>query len=168
MWPIFRKRVSGQKGSLAARSFVLAAGVALGGCTVGEIFWSASPTPAPDLSQQPNHRPIVSNCIDQVFKNLATLGTSVEISGVRPVDHLKGAAWLTCLKLDAQGDPQHYAIFIQGGKIIDWRVGVLLDQCHKEAYTPLDVDIPALTKRIAEQKNGARSTISPHCLSTGF
>ena len=61
---------------------------------------------------------------------------------MRQVVHLKGPAWLTCLKLDAHGHPQHYAIFIQGNKIIDSRVGILLDQCHKAAYTPFEVSLP--------------------------
>jgi hypothetical protein len=62
----------------------------------------------------------------------------VEISGVRMVDHLKGAAWLTCLKLDARGAPNYYAIFMQDDKIIDSRAGVVLDQCYKETYTPFE------------------------------
>ena len=61
----------------------------------------------------------------------------MEISGVRLVDHLKGPAWLTCLKVDAGGTAQHYAVFIQGDKVIDWRGGIVIDQCHKETYTPL-------------------------------
>ena len=29
------------------------------------------------------------------------------------------------------------------GKIIDSRAGILIDQCHKEAYTPFDISPPA-------------------------
>jgi hypothetical protein len=87
---------------------------------------------------QPNYRRVVADNIKSVFPNQATLG-ELEISGVRPVDHFKGPAWLTCLKLDARGNPQHYAIFIQGNKIIDTRAGIVIDQCHKEAYTPFGV-----------------------------
>ena len=63
--------------------------------------------------------------------------SAAERSGVRLVDHLKGPAWLTCLKVDAGGTAQHYAVFIQGDKVIDWRGGIVIDQCHKETYTPL-------------------------------
>ncbi|HET9566276.1 MAG TPA: hypothetical protein VFP27_17670, partial [Mycobacterium sp.] len=62
----------------------------------------------------------------------------VEISGVRPVDHLKGPAWVTCLKVVVRDTPQHYAVFIQGDKVIDWHGGIVIDQCHKETYTPLE------------------------------
>ena len=59
--------------------------------------------PAPDLSQ-PNYRRVVADNIKTIFPDQALLG-ELEISGVRQVDHLKGPAWLTCLKLDAQGRP---------------------------------------------------------------
>jgi hypothetical protein len=47
------------------------------------------------------------------------------------------------LKLDAHGKPQIYAIFIQDNKIIDQRAGIVIDQCHKETYTPLETATPA-------------------------
>jgi hypothetical protein len=55
------------------------------------------------------------------------------------VDHLRGPAWLTCLKIDARGNPQHYAIFIQNDKVIDSRASVVMDQCQKEAYGPFEL-----------------------------
>ena len=58
---------------------------------------------------------------------------------MRLVDHLKGPAWLTCLKLDALGRPQTLRHFHSGTEIIDSRAGILIDQCHKEAYTPFDI-----------------------------
>ena len=83
-----------------------------------------------------NYRRIVADNIKTIFPTQTSLG-DVEISGVRLVDHLKGPAWLTCLKVDAGGTAQHYAVFIQGDKVIDWRGGIVIDQCHKETYTPL-------------------------------
>jgi hypothetical protein len=81
---------------------VLALAVALAGCSASEIVQNLpSPAVAPDLSQ-PNHRRIVAANNKSIFPNQALLG-DVEISGVRLVDHLKGPAWLICLKLDARG-----------------------------------------------------------------
>jgi hypothetical protein len=37
-----------------------------------------------------------------------------------------------------RGTPQHYAVFIQDDKVIDSRGGIVIDQCHKETYTPLE------------------------------
>jgi hypothetical protein len=123
------------------RTCVLALAVILGGCSASELVQNWTAPPVADLSQ-PNYRRIIADNIKSIFPNQTLLG-ELEISGVRPVDHLKGAAWLTCLKLDAHGNPQIYAIFIQNDKIIDQRTGVVMDQCHKESYVPLDIPAPA-------------------------
>jgi hypothetical protein len=122
------------------RAYILALAMTLGGCSASELVQNWSAAPIGDLSQ-PNYRRIVIDNIKTLFPK-AEPG-ELEISGVRMVDHLKGAAWLTCLKLDAHGKPQVYAIFIQDNKIIDQRAGVVIDQCHKETYTPLETSPPA-------------------------
>jgi hypothetical protein len=130
-----------QRGRLAVRACVLPLAAALAACSASEIVqnWPGG-TPA-DLSQ-PNHRRIVADNIKTLFPKQESLG-DLEISGVRLVDHFKGPSWLTCLTLDAHGTPQHYAIFIQGDKIIDSRAGIVIDQCHKETYTPLELPVVA-------------------------
>ena len=130
-----------QQGRLAVRAYMLALAVTLGGCSASELVQTWTGGPVPDLSQ-PNDRRIVADNIKTMFPTQAILG-ELEISGVRPVDHLKGPSWLTCLKLDAHGTPQHYAIFIQGDKIIDSRAGIVIDQCHKETYTPFELSTAA-------------------------
>jgi len=127
------------------RAYVLALAAALAGCSASEIVQNWPGGPPADLSQ-PNHRRIVADNIKTLFPKQETLG-DLEISGVRLVDHLKGPSWLTCLTLDAHGTPQHYAIFIQGDKIIDSRAGIVIDQCHKETYTPLE--LPVVAKKSA-------------------
>jgi len=119
------------------RACVLGLAIVLGGCSASEIVQNWSNAPAADLSE-PNHRRIVADNIRTLFPNKAALG-EVEISGRRVVDHLKGKAWRTCLKLDARVNPQQYAIFIQDGKIIDSRASIIMDQCGKEAYEPFDL-----------------------------
>ena len=121
------------------RAYILALAVTLGGCSASELVQNWPDAPISDLSQ-PDYRRIIVDNIKTLFPK-TELG-ELEISGIRMVDHLKGAAWLTCLKLDAHGKPQIYAIFIQDNKIIDQRAGVVIDQCHKETYTPLEM--PAL------------------------
>jgi hypothetical protein len=118
------------------RAYILAVAMALGACSGSEIVQNLAPASAPELAQ-PNYRRIVADNIKVIFPAQASVH-DVEISGVRLVDHLKGPAWLTCLKVDANGTPQHYAVFIQGDKVIDWRGGIVIDQCHKETYTPLE------------------------------
>jgi hypothetical protein len=118
------------------RACVLGLALILSGCSASEIVQNWSNAPVSDLSQ-PNHRRIVADNIRTLFPK-TELG-DLEISGVRLVDHLKGQAWRTCLKLDARVNPQQYAIFIQDGKIIDSRASIIIDQCGKEAYEPFEL-----------------------------
>jgi hypothetical protein len=120
---------------LVVRARVLAFAVTLGGCSGSELVQNLG-APLSDL-QQPDYRRIVAANIKAIFPAKAEVG-DLEISGVRLVDHLKGPAWLTCVKVDAHGNPQQYAVFIHGDKIIDSRAGIVLDQCYKQTYTPLE------------------------------
>ena len=118
------------------RFCVLALGVALAGCASGSVTqYLADPPPQGDLAE-PNYRQIVADNIGSVFPN-AALGM-LEISGVRPVNHLRGPAWLTCIKIHADDSPQEYAVFILGDKIIDSRASVAIDRCRQQAYEPFD------------------------------
>jgi hypothetical protein len=135
-----------QWGRFAVRAYVLAFAVILSGCSASELVQNLPPAPAPDLSQ-PNYRRVIADNIKTILPAKALAG-ELEISGTRLVDHLKGPAWLTCLKLDARGNPQNFAIFIQGDKIIDSRGGIVIDQCHKETFQPFDLSSPAGTKKV--------------------
>ncbi len=119
------------------RAPVLAAALILSGCSASELAQNWPGGPVPDLSQ-PNYRRIVSDNIRAIFPK-ATPPGDLEISGIRMVDHLKGPAWLTCLKIDARGHPQLYAIFIQNDRVIDSRASVVMDQCQKESYGPFEL-----------------------------
>jgi hypothetical protein len=81
----------------------------------------------------------------------------LEISGLRRIDHLKGPAWITCLRLHADNAPQEYAIFIQEGKIIDQRGSVAVDRCKQQTYQAYDPSsfIHQNTK-VIQQKKAAR------------
>jgi hypothetical protein len=142
-----------QLGQRAVRACVLALGLALAGCSASEVAQNWMPATAartmttPADLPQPNHRRIVGDNIRMILPKIDTLG-DLEISGARPVDHLKGPAWLTCLKVDAHGKPQHYALFIQGDKIVDSRVGVVIDQCYKETFEPFDLPPPPAPKKV--------------------
>jgi hypothetical protein len=137
----------------AMRACVLALGLALGGCSASEVVQNWMPATAartvttPADLPLPNHRRIVGDNIRTILPKIDTLG-DLEISGARPVDHLKGPAWLTCLKVDARGQPQHYALFIQGDKIVDSRIGVVIDQCYKETFEPFDLPPPPAPKKV--------------------
>jgi hypothetical protein len=119
------------------RAFVPAIAVVLAGCSASELVQNWNPPPVADLSQ-PNYRRVVADNIRMVFPDFAKMG-ELEISGLRQVDHLKGQAWINCLRREVEGHAQHYAIFIQGDRIIDFRAAVVIDQCYKEGYTPFEI-----------------------------
>jgi hypothetical protein len=131
---------------------LLALELALGGCSASEVVQNWMPATAagsvtnPADLPQPNHRRIVGDNIKTILPKIDTLG-DLEISGARPVDHLKGPAWLTCLKINAEGKPLHYALFIQGDKIIDSRVAVVIDQCYKETFEAFQLPPPPAPKK---------------------
>jgi hypothetical protein len=130
----------------AVRAYVLAFAVMLGGCSASDIVQNWPPSSSVSDLPEPDYRRIVAANIKAIFPGEAAT-RDLEISGVRRVDHLKGPAWLTCLKLDAHGKPQQYAIFIQDDKIIDSREGIVIDRCYKQTYTPLDIDATTAAKK---------------------
>lgn len=134
-----RRAAAGEPGDgvSSVRAAVLAAVLILSGCSTSDLVPNWTGEPIPDLSQ-PNYRRIVTENIRTIFPNENPPG-DLEISGLRMVDHLKGPAWMTCLKIDAHGKPQLYAIFIQNDKVIDSRASIVLDQCQKESYGPFEL-----------------------------
>jgi len=118
---------------------ILALSICLGGCAAGHSIIQNLPDPplSGDLSE-PNYRQIVADNIGTIFPNPAGLGV-LQISGVRPVSHLRGLAWLTCLRIHAEDAAQDYALFILGDKIIETRVGVAIDGCKQQTYGAYDL-----------------------------
>ena len=157
---------------VTTRAYLLALAVSLSGCSAGELLQNSTSSPAmrpaPDLSQ-PNYRRLVADNIKTIFVNSASL-SDLEISEVRQIDHVKGPAWITCLKFYLQinpdptatgepgatssalgtanrGGPQYYAIFIQDNKIIDSRFSVVIDQCHSQTFQPFQPTPPPAAKK---------------------
>ena len=108
----------------------------LGGCAVSGLLpdWMSTDVAGPE----PAYRFIIANRLKDVLGNGAPTDT-LEITGAARIDSLKGASWRVCLK--AQRFPllpRYYAIFFQGGKMIDSRLSVLIDQCELQGYAPFD------------------------------
>jgi hypothetical protein len=134
------------KGCRIVRFGVLAMSIGLAGCAAGNIVqYLPDPPLAQDLSE-PNYRQVVADNIGSVFPSQTSLGT-LEISGVRPVSHLRGMAWLTCLRINADSAPQEYAVFIADNKIVDLRVGVVVDRCKQQTYETFDLSAFAQRKK---------------------
>jgi hypothetical protein len=121
------------------RFCIVALTICLAGCAASQSIVQSLPDApiAQDLSE-PNYRQIVADKIGTIFPNPADLGV-LEISSARPVSHLRGMAWLACLRIHAEDAAQEYALFIQEDKIIDVRVGVAIDHCKQQTYSAYDL-----------------------------
>jgi hypothetical protein len=120
------------------RFFASALSLILAGCGAGHLIESLPEPGIPADLSEPNYRQIIADNIAAVFPNPDGLG-NLEVSAVRPVNHLRGPAWLACLKIHADEVPQEYALLIQGDKVIDQRTGVVMDRCKQQAYQPFDL-----------------------------
>jgi hypothetical protein len=121
------------------RFCVLTFVICLGGCAAGHsVIQDLPDPPQPGDLSEPNYRQILADNIGTIFPNPAALGV-LEISSVRPVNHLQGLAWLTCLRIHAEDSAQEYAVFILGDKVIDGRVGVAIDRCKQQTYDAFDL-----------------------------
>lgn len=109
-------------------------GAMLCGCAVLDFLpdWSADRVAGPE----PAYRFIIASRINQILRR-ESIGT-LQISGVRRVDSLKGAAWLVCLQTLEFKLLRYYAVFIQREQIVDSRLSVVIDQCELQAYERFD------------------------------
>ena len=116
---------------------VLAGVSALGGCSMSGLLpnWTAPDVAGPE----PPYRFLIANAIQPIVGDVAKAGT-LKISEARRVDSsLKGASWLVCIQ--AQQFPllpRYYAVFFQGGHIVDNRLSVLVDQCEIQTFSAFD------------------------------
>jgi hypothetical protein len=116
---------------------LLAVTLSLAGCAAGGVVGYLPDPPAPDDLSQPNYRQIIADNLRTVFPEQTSVGT-LQISGARPFDHLRGRAWLVCIRINADSRPLDYAVFIIGDKIIDTRTGVVIDRCNQQSYEAFD------------------------------
>jgi hypothetical protein len=119
---------------MAVRIVTLLLTLALGACSVSGLWpdWQSEDMAGPE----PDYRLIVTNGLNGIVGSPNIDGT-VQISGVRRVSSLKGAAWVVCLRTQQLPlPPRHYAVFIQRNQIVSSRLSVVIDQCELQTYTP--------------------------------
>ncbi len=113
----------------------------LGACSVSGLLpdWTSADTAGP----QPAYRFIIANRLGDVV-GAPSLAGALEISGVRRIDSLKGASWVTCIKVQKFPlPPRYYAVFIQRDQLVDSRLSVVIDQCELQSFTPFDWAVEA-------------------------
>ena len=117
--------------------------LSLGACSVSGLLpdWTSTDVAGPE----PAYHFIIANALQSSIGNPSKVGTligdpakagTLEISSARRIDSLKGASWVVCIKAQKSAPlPQYYAVFFQGGRIVDNRLSVLIDQCELQSYT---------------------------------
>ena len=111
--------------------------LALGGCSISGFLpdWTSEDVAGPEPT---DYRFAIANRLTTIVGSPTGAGT-LEISSPRRVDSLKGASWLTCIKVqNFPLPPRHYAVFIQRNQIVDSRLSVLIDQCEFQSFEPFD------------------------------
>lgn len=93
----------------------------------------------PDLaSQQPlfDYRQLVIN--SEVAKAMTKNATGpLEISTLRPTRGSQPGEWMTCLRGWQNGRQAYMAVFFRNGAIIDFRGGVMIDECDRDSFSLL-------------------------------
>jgi hypothetical protein len=118
------------------------AGLLLAGCSLG-----ADPGPLAQLDSVSAPDVVaLAGKIQSTFK-------SVKLTGYPRVSQLRRAPvsalgdWMVCLRSDAESDPRAYALLIQNGDIVDYRLALPIDGCANESFGPLPTPIVEQTKR---------------------
>ena len=119
----------------AARIRVAAVGAALAGCSVSEFVQDLTPPPAANLSQ-PNHRRLVADNI-KTGSQIKTISVSWKSPGCGRSIISRGRPGSPASSL-MRTEPPALCYLHPGNKIVDTRAGIVIDQCHKQTYTPLD------------------------------
>jgi hypothetical protein len=111
----------------------------------------------PPQSAAPNYRAIIAKSL-HVKEKFATEPEAIPYftsrRGIFPasakLDHVEAAdtirmvqtnyfgwAWQTCIRLNLNGKPVTYAVFISDGRVVDARSAIVVDKCEREHFTPL-------------------------------
>ena len=144
LWYRYRARNAGTSlGRAFRRTALTFCLVVLTGCSELAQPSEAAPPPAP-----PSYVPLAAQYLLSALKD-RTSYTAFEISALRWVDSLKGAAWLACVHFQDRGHPRSYAIFIQNNAVVDARYAVETDNCETQTYTPFDLVTGVLGKPTA-------------------
>jgi hypothetical protein len=86
----------------------------------------------------PNYKELINSAVKSSFVDPSSVGL-VEISPLHPSRPPQNGDWMACLRLAINGQPTHYAAFIEGQppSVILLRRAVRFDDCGQDQYEPL-------------------------------
>jgi hypothetical protein len=127
-------------------------------CASRAAFSQAGGLPqGPPHAPTPNYRAIIAKSLRVKDTNAAEseeipyftsrggiFSTAAKIDHVEAADTIRmvqtnyfGWAWQTCIRLNLNGKPVTYAVFISEGRVVDARSAIVIDNCEREHYGPL-------------------------------
>lgn len=112
----------------------------LGGCSSILDWLPAEPDPEPTASEMA----VLAGKIQPIFANLKLPG-GPQVSPVHKTEAVSIANWVICLRNDAPGQMQYYAVFVKRADVVETRRAIVMDRCEEQSFTPL---APAPTKRV--------------------
>ena len=83
-----------------------------------------------------NYRKIISSGIP------ATIAKQAQVSELQKTQGAQLGDWVACLKSDNKPNDGLFAVFIENGKIVDFRRSVVIDHCRSAIYSPLAPPAP--------------------------
>lgn len=101
---------------------------------------SASAVPPDD------YRKIISSGIP------ATIAKQAQVSELQKTVGAQLGDWVACLKSDNKPNDGLFAIFIENGKIVDFRRSVVTDHCESAIYSPLAPPAPPVKENSMHPK----------------
>ena len=101
-----------------------------------------------------NYRKIISSGIP------ATIAKGAQVSELQKTVAAQSGDWFACLKSDNKPNDGLFAIFIENGKIVDFRRSVVIDHCESAIYSPLPPPAPPVKEKSMHSKRKQARPIS--------
>ena len=101
-----------------------------------------------------NYRKIISSGIP------ATIAKGAQVSELQKTVAAQSGDWFVCLKSDNKPNDGLFAVFIENGKIVDFRRSVGIDRCKSAIYSPLAPPAPAVKEKKMHPKRKQARPIS--------
>ena len=90
----------------------------------------------------------------------ATIARQAQVSELQKTDGAQLGDWVACLKSDKKPNDGLFAVFIENGKIVDFRRSVVTDRCESAIYSPLAPPAPPVKEKKIQPKRKQAHTNS--------
>ncbi|MFL6931898.1 MAG: hypothetical protein ACJ8FK_18460 [Xanthobacteraceae bacterium] len=85
-----------------------------------------------------------------------------EISALRRTRLAQPGDWMACVRTTVQERPTYLAFFMREGRVLDWRLAVLIDECTHEQFQPLpEYRPPPPDPKASDAKSSPEAKSSP-------